>query len=51
VAVGGGEHPHVDLAVDKSAYFTSDRTSIRAIMRVGFAFPHAAAVQKISLTA
>ncbi|MCE7480764.1 MULTISPECIES: phage major capsid protein [Actinomycetes] len=41
----------VDLAVDRSAYFTSDRTAIRATMRVSFAFPHAAAVQKISLSA
>jgi len=41
----------VDLQVDKSAYFTSDRTAIRAIMRVGFGFPHAAAIQKIKLTA
>ncbi|WP_336633032.1 MULTISPECIES: phage major capsid protein [unclassified Microbacterium] len=39
----------VDLAVDRSAYFTSDRTAIRATMRVSFAFPHAAAIQKISL--
>ena len=41
----------VDLAVDRSAYFTSDRTAIRATMRVSFAFPHAAAIQKISLSA
>lgn len=40
----------VDLAVDRSAYFTSDRTAIRATMRVSFAFPHAAAIQKISLS-
>jgi HK97 family phage major capsid protein len=39
----------VDLQIDKSAYFTSDRTAIRAIMRVGFGFPHAAAIQKIKL--
>jgi HK97 family phage major capsid protein len=40
----------VDLQIDKSAYFTSDRTAIRAIMRVGFGFPHAAAIQKIKLS-
>ncbi|SQH21179.1 phage major capsid protein, HK97 family [Jonesia denitrificans] len=42
---------NVDLQVDRSAYFTSDRTAIRATMRVGFAFPHEAAIQKVSLTA
>ncbi|WP_104177648.1 phage major capsid protein [Cryobacterium sp. Y50] len=41
----------VDLQTDKSAYFTSDRTAIRATLRVTFAFPQAAAIQKISLTA
>lgn len=41
---------NVDLQVDKSAYFTSDRTAIRATMRVAFAFPHAAAIQKVALT-
>ena len=40
----------VDLAVDRSAYFTSDRTAIRATMRVSFAFPHAAAIQRITLS-
>lgn len=40
----------VDLQVDRSAYFTSDRTAVRATMRVGFAFPHEAAVQKVALT-
>ncbi|MEQ6898456.1 phage major capsid protein [Microbacterium sp. KR10-403] len=40
----------VDLQVDTSPYFTSDRTAVRATMRVGFAFPHAAAVQKITLS-
>lgn len=29
---------------------TSDRTAIRATMRVSFAFPHAAAIQKINLS-
>lgn len=41
----------VDLQVDRSAYFTSDRTAIRATMRVAFAFAHAAAIQKIALGA
>lgn len=40
----------VELDVDKSAYFTSDRTAIRAKMRVTFAFPQAGAIQKITLT-
>lgn len=40
---------NVDLQVDRSAYFTSDRTAIRATMRIGFAFPQAAAIQKIAL--
>ncbi|RSN50852.1 phage major capsid protein [Actinomadura sp. WAC 06369] len=39
------------LAVDSSAYFSSDRIGVRATMRVGFAFPHPASVIKISLTA
>jgi hypothetical protein len=39
----------VDLQVDKSAYFTSDRTAIHATMWDGFAFPHPAAIQKIAL--
>lgn len=41
----------VDLQVDRSAYFTSDRTAIRATMRVGFAFTQPAAIQKIVLEA
>ena len=41
----------VDLQVDKSAYFTSDRTAIRATMRVGFAFTQPSAIQKITLAA
>jgi len=34
----------VDLVVDASAYFSSDRTGIRATMRLGFGFPHPEAV-------
>jgi HK97 family phage major capsid protein len=40
----------VDLQVDKSAYFTSDRTAIRATMRVGFGWTEPAAIQKIELS-
>lgn len=40
-----------ELAVDKSAYFTSDRTAIRAITRVGFGFTDPAAIQKVKLSA
>lgn len=41
----------VDLQVDRSAYFTSDRTAIRATMRVSWAFAHPAAIQRIKVTA
>lgn len=37
------------LAVDRSAYFTSDRTAIRATARFGFGYVHPAAVQRIRL--
>lgn len=37
----------VDIQSDGSTYFSSDRTAIRAVMRVAFAFPHEAAVVKI----
>lgn len=30
----------VDVQIDRSVLFTSDRAAIRATMRVGFAFPH-----------
>lgn len=40
----------VNLQIDHSAFFTSDRVAIRATLRVAFLFPHAAAVQKITLT-
>lgn len=36
------------LEVDRSVFFTSDRVAVKATMRVGFAFPHPAAVIKIS---
>ncbi len=41
------QRTNVDLAVDRSAYFTSDRTAVRATMRIGWAFPQPAAIQKI----
>jgi hypothetical protein len=31
---------NVDVVVDESAFFTSDRVGIRATMRVGFGHPH-----------
>ncbi|WP_083666007.1 phage major capsid protein [Saccharomonospora sp. CUA-673] len=37
------------LDVDRSAYFSSHRVGIRATMRVGFAFPHPAAIQRVAL--
>lgn len=41
----------VDLDVDTSAHFTSYRTAIRAIMRVGFGFTDPATIQKVTLSA
>jgi len=35
------------LVTDSSAYFSSDRTAVRCTMRVGFAWPHPAALVKI----
>jgi len=35
--------------VDGSVYFTSDRVAVRATARVGFAFPHEAAVVQVAL--
>ncbi len=36
------------LEADRSVFFTSDRIAIKATMRVGFAFPHAAAIVKVT---
>jgi HK97 family phage major capsid protein len=36
-----------DLVVDHSAYFSSDRIGIRSTMRIGFGFPHEAALVRI----
>lgn len=38
-----------ELVADKSVYFTSDRTAVRSVMRVGTVFAHEQAVQKIKL--
>lgn len=32
------------VAVDRSAFFTSDRIAVRVTVRVGFGFPHEEAV-------
>ena len=34
---------------DSSAFYTSDRVAVRAIMRVGFGYAHAASVVNVSL--
>ena len=39
------------IVTDRSAYFSSDGVGIRAVLRVGFAFPHEQAVIKISVGA
>lgn len=36
------------IDVDGSVFFTSDRVAVRATMRVGFAFPHPAAIVKVA---
>jgi HK97 family phage major capsid protein len=38
------------LEVDGSVFFTSDRVAIKATLRVGFGFPHPAAIAKITHT-
>ncbi|MGH3967729.1 MAG: phage major capsid protein [Mycobacterium sp.] len=38
----------VQLDVDRSQYFSSDRIGIRASMRIGYAFPHAATIIRLS---
>jgi HK97 family phage major capsid protein len=37
------------LVTDSSAYFSSDRTAIRSTSRIGFAWPHPAALVKIHI--
>lgn len=41
----------VEVVVDSSAFFTSDRVAIRAIARIGFGFPHPAALVRVNETA
>lgn len=40
----------VELAVSEDAYFSSDRIGVRALMRIGFAWPDPSAVAKVTLT-
>lgn len=44
-----GLRQDVSVATDSSAYFSSDRTAIRAVLRAGFAFPHSEAVVKVTV--
>lgn len=39
------------LEIDHSVFFTSDRVAIKATLRAAILFPHAGAVQKVTLTA
>lgn len=41
---------NVQVAIDSSAFFTSERTAVRVSARIGFGFPHPAAVVKINRT-
>ncbi|MBN7304341.1 phage major capsid protein [Mycobacteroides abscessus subsp. bolletii] len=38
-----------ELAVDSSAFFSSDRVAVRAKMRAGFAFPHPQTIIKLAI--
>lgn len=38
------------VTTDSSVFFTSDRVAVRGTMRCGFAFPHPAAITKITVT-
>ncbi|WP_369132013.1 phage major capsid protein [Modestobacter sp. I12A-02662] len=37
------------VETDRSVYFTSDRVAVKAVMRVGFGYPHLAGLVKISI--
>ncbi|WP_347057267.1 phage major capsid protein [Blastococcus sp. HT6-30] len=39
------------IETDTSAFFTSDRVAVKAVMRVGFGFPHKAGLVRVSLSA
>ncbi|MBX9147975.1 phage major capsid protein [Rhodococcus qingshengii] len=43
-----GMRQDVQVVSDKSAFFSSDRTAIRAVLRAGFAFPHVEAIVKVA---
>lgn len=45
-----GLRKDVEVVTDTSAFFTSDRTAVRAVMRAGIGFPHAAAIVKVATT-
>ena len=36
------------VTVDSSAFFSSDRSAVRAVLRVGFAFPHPASIVRVT---
>jgi HK97 family phage major capsid protein len=40
-----------EVKADRSVFFTSDRVAVRATCRIGFAFPHTAALVRIRLAA
>jgi HK97 family phage major capsid protein len=40
----------VEVVADPSPFFTSDQVAIRALCRVGFGFPHPAAIVKVNKT-
>jgi HK97 family phage major capsid protein len=39
------------IETDNSVFFTSDRVAVKATMRVGFGFPHAASVVRVTKAA
>ena len=41
----------VQVVLDSSAFFTSERTAVRVSARIGFGFPHPSAIVKINRTA
>lgn len=45
-----GLRQDVSVETDRSAFFSSDRTAVRGILRAGFGFPHPEAVVKIETT-
>lgn len=42
---------NAQVEIDSSPFFTSDRTAVRVTLRVGFAFPHPAALAQVRLVA